>query len=110
MVYYSFYVFFTDKSGDGNIGFWVVTIFTLFFSLVIGVIALVLRLLKLLKLTSFMYIFSGILNLCMGVYGMTLFLLHRMSEFKYIQMHAYSLLIGLMIMADLIITKKRSDV
>jgi protein-tyrosine phosphatase len=102
-----FIAFYPDNGGLGR-AFVVLCclLFTLYLSLAIGYIALILRLLNWLRVSSFFYIFAGVLNLCMGIYGFMLILLHYMDVQYYILLHVAGLSTGLIIMWDVFFNKK----
>jgi len=102
-----FVFLYPDNSGLGK-GFAVIIylILTLFFAIALGIIVMILRLLNFLKISSFIFVFTGMLNLCMGIYGVTLLLFHAMTEMNYILFHLGSLLLGLIIMEEIYFTRK----
>jgi hypothetical protein len=102
-----FVFLYPDNNGLGK-GFAVIIflLFTLFFAIALGVVVLILRLLNFLKISSFVFVFTGVLNLCMGIYGLSLLLFHGMNETNYILLHVGSFLIGLIIMEEIFFIRK----
>ena len=78
---------------------------TLFFGLFIGFVASVIRIIGVVKDTShFLYIFTGVLNSCLGLFGIYL-VLSNQQDLPWVLFFLFSFVMGFLIMMDILLKK-----
>ena len=82
---------------------------TLFFGLFLGFIASVIRVIGVVKDTShFFYIFTGVLNSCLGIFGIYL-VLSNQQGLPWVLFFLFSFVMGFLIMMDILMKKSVAE-
>jgi hypothetical protein len=93
-----------DKAVE-ELGLVLLIYYTLFFALSIGFIASAIRIIGFIKdSTNFLYNFTGVLNLCLGLLGIYLVVSNQLGE-PWVLLFMFSFVIGVIIMFDVFMNR-----